>query len=282
MTLTTSTMEWLNYNRHRAYPMRRDEWREKASPESGLDCVLLDALAFNSDSAGGEELMLDRVVVGVSQTEVYMSYAGKEFKLTLSGGETSGEGSFECEKIAIPGSGARGASLSLSLSSHLYIKDILGEGEWELGCRVLESRIVRLTNGFGVDAVRTNGSAGVPGHVSAADASGEVVLEDGYRTSPVIYNGKVLVRVGTRFGIDPCKYPHDDDETYDCRSPLFFFCGQNAVNNGNVSLVGGAGVSVSQGRSYRVKSGTCAGKLVPCIEIKAGRELLDMYKPSAS
>ena len=36
------------------------------------------------------------------------------------------------------------------------------------------------------------------------------------------------------------------------RKPLFFFCGQNAINSGNVVLKGGYGISVSQGRKPSV------------------------------
>ena len=50
-------------------------------------------------------------------------------------------------------------------------------------------------------------------------------------------------------------------------------------NGGNVILKGGAGISVSQGRSYKVRSGSCAGKTIPCVEIVAGREILDVYRP---
>ena len=77
MTLTTKTMEWLNQNRRRSYPMQRDEWRSKASPESGLDCILLDALLFDADSEGEDAGALRLVSVEVSEnsTSVVMSYA---------------------------------------------------------------------------------------------------------------------------------------------------------------------------------------------------------------
>lgn len=278
--MTSETMGWLNQNRYRSYPMCRDEWREKVSPGSGLDRVLLDALVFDGDSDGARDLAVTRISVSRSETRVSFKYGEEEFNVVLSGGEQSGEGSYERVHGSISCGGMRNATFSLAFSSHAYISDVLPDGEWELGCHVLPSRVLCMSDGFGVDCVSTNGSAGVEGREDASDASGDVVLEDGYRTSPVISNGRVLVRVGRRYGLDPCAYDFSDGGRADCRKPLFFFCGQNAVNGGNVVLKGGAGVNVAQGRGYAVRDGTCAGKVVPAIEIVADKRLLDIYKPS--
>ena len=156
-------------------------------------------------------------------------------------------------------------------------------GEWKLDSPVLDSRVVRVSDGIGVDGISVNGSEGVSGHDSASKASGDVVLEDGYRTSPIIYGGKVFVRVGRRYGYNPCKFDFGDAGSRDCRRPLFFFCGQNAVNNGNIVLRGGKGVGVSQGRSYTVMDAKskCNGMTIPCVELIAGRELVDICNPVA-
>ena len=261
MTLTDRSMEWLNQNRYRSYPMIRDDWREIVSVESGLDCILLDALVFDSDARGDETLEIvsarvDGPEVEEGATSVTMRYGGREFDVRLSGGETSGEGSFESIRGTIDGGGSRRASFSLVFSSHRYISEKTGGGEWDLGCKILQSRVICLSGGAGVDAVETMGSDGVGGHASAAAASGDVVLEDGYRTSPVIFGGKVLVRVGKRFGLNPCQFDFGKGGAMDCREPMFFFCGQNAINSGNVVLSGGKGISVTQGRMYKVRSGT--------------------------
>lgn len=274
--MTSRLMEWLNQNRHRSYPMARDEWREKASPESGLDCVLLDAMVFDADANGNEALVLESVTVSSSESVVSMSYGGRTFDIHLSGGSESGEGSYECIRGVVRGSGDRGASMTLCLSSHAYIRSTLGDGTWSIGATVLPSRVLRVSDGFGVDSLHTRGSSKIRG---AADASGDVVLEDGYRTSPIVYNGGVLVRVGQRYGLNPCKYDFGEDGDINCREPLFYFCGQNGINSGNIVIKGGKGISVTQGRSYRVRSGSQAGKTIPCIEIVAGKELLDIYSP---
>lgn len=281
MTLTSNAMEWLSQNRHRAYPMSREEWRRVASPTSGLDGILLDALAFNNDASGGEGLRMLRVEVGASHTTVEMEYDGSPFSIELSGGEESGEGSYETVRGVVRGSEMRGTFMSLSFSSHAYILATIGEGRWELGCPVLKTRVISLTDGMGVDGIYTNGSSRVPGHENAALASGDVVLEDGFRTSPVIQNGKVRVRVGPKYGYDPCLYDYGEEGYVDCREPMFFFCGQNAVNNANVVLKGGPGISIEQGREYTIhdSSSHCTGKSIPCIEIIATRELLDMFGP---
>ena len=191
MTLTSKTMEWLNHNRHRSYPMKRDEWREKASPTSGLDCILLDATLFDPDAKGDESLIVSRVKVAESSTRIAFIYGGRMFGVVLSGGEEIGDGSFERVRGVVEGSGARGASVSLVFSSHAYIRSVVGDGEWKLDSPVLDSRVVLVSDGIGVDGISVNGSEGVSGHDSASKASGDVVLEDGYRTSPVIFGGNV-------------------------------------------------------------------------------------------
>ena len=280
MTLTSKTMEWLNQNRRRSYPMIREEWRKKVSPESGMDSVLLDALAFNNDAAGDEKLELESVEVTSSAVRVLMRYSGSTFPVEFSGGATSGEDSYRMMRITVPGSGMRDAVISLSFSSHAYILDAMGEGKWEIGCRVLQSRVISLPDGFGVDGIAVKGSACVEGHENPAIASGDVVLEDGFRTSPIIHGGKVLVRVGKKFGLNPCHYKCGGVGEVDCDSPMFFFCGQNAVNGANVAITGGKGISVEQGRLYTVKTGPRAGRKIPCIEITANSELMDIYRPT--
>lgn len=279
----TDAIQWLNGNRMRSYPMRRDPWRRLAAAGSpGLDCVLLDALAFDADAPAGKspELTVESIRVETGSTTVSFAYAGKPFAVELKGGDGSGEGSYVRMRGAVPGAGRVPASMSLLFSSHVYILSTLGAGSWTLGCPVLKSRVVCPSDALGVDGISTNGSDGVEGH-SAATATGEVVLEDGYRTSPVIFDGQVLVRVGTRYGLDPCRYDFGDAGSRDCRRPLFFFCGQNAINGGNIILRGGRGISVRQGGTYRVDDpkSKCNGKTIPCIEIVAGRELLDLYAP---
>ena len=277
MTLTDRSMEWLNQNRYRSYPMDRSSWREKVSPESGLDCVVLDATVFDSDSIGSERLVLESVSVYSDRSVVSMSYSGRQFNVSLEGGELDGNGSFESFKGVVQGNGSRRAHVSLVMSSHAYILEHAGKGEWSIGCEMLRSRVVSLSDGHGVDGVATSGSEGVAGHEGMSVAAGDVVLEDGYRTSPIVMNGRVLVRVGKRFGLDPCKFDFGDAGILDCRRPMFFFCGQNAINGGNIVLKGGRGISVSQGRSYKVRSGTCKGMTIPCVEIVASRELLDIF-----
>lgn len=284
MTLTDRSMGWLNQNRRRAYPMARDGWREVASPQSGLDCVLLDILLFDAGASGGEELVMESVLVAESGTVVGMRYADTAFRLQPDTGGVDGEESFSARVLTLDVDG-REVSVSAVMSSHAYIRDVVAPGfadtVVDVGRPVLASRVIRLSHGTGVDGIATNGSSGI---ADAATAEGELVLEDGYRTSPVILNGRVYVRVGRRYGLDPCNYDFGASGSRDCLSPLFFFCGQNAINGGNVILSGGKGVSVRQGRSYDVRSGLYgkrvlpyAGRTIPCVEVVAGPELRALY-----
>lgn len=288
MTLTSRSMEWLNQNRHRSYPMSRKEWRDKVPAGSALDCVLLDALVFDSSAKGNEEFRLMSINVKQGSTSVTMKYGDVEFDAEIDGGGVEGEESYECWRGAVKGAGERLIYVSLSMSSHAYMLREIGvmDSPATLNLPVLPARAVKLTVGLGVDGIAVNGSEKVcPG---SKCASGEVVLKDGFRTSPVINNGRVVVRVGKRYGLDPCKYDYGASGAKDCERPLFFFCGQNAVNNGNIVLRGGKGVSVSQGGSYEVSlrgddrddsRRRFLGKRIPCIEIVAGPELIEMYDP---
>ncbi len=279
MILTDRAMKWLDQNRFRSFPMESSEWRKKVSPASGLDRVLLDALLFDAGASGNEELVVESISVSDDDTVVSMSYGGTSFNVVLTFPSPGGGLDYETVRGRLTLADGRSVSISLVFSKHLDILGAVGTGSWNLGCRVLGSRVVRLSDGIGVDEIVSNGSSGVEGHSSARGASGDVVLVDGYRTSPIIQNGRVLVRVGKRFGKDPCHYDFGDEGATDCRKPLFFFCGQNAINSGNVVLKGGYGISVSQGRKYAVRSGRLSGREVPCIEVVANSDLLGMYSP---
>lgn len=277
MTLTSRSIGWLNYNRHRSYPMKRDEWREKVSPKSGLDCVILDAMVFNCDASAMEKLEVSSISVTNEGTEVSMKYGDRQFAVNLSGQGT--DDGFESVRMVLDGDGGRKVTMSFSFSSHEYILENVGTGTWDLGVGILESRVVNISDGFGVDGIRTNGSDGVEDRWSASVADGDVVLEDGYRTSPVVMNGEVLVRVGKKYGLNPCHYDYGKGGGTDCASPLFFFCGQNAINSGNISISGGRGVTVRQGGTYTMRDGDLEGRKIPCVEIIANSELLSIYKP---
>lgn len=280
MTLTTQAMEWLDQNSRRSYPMERDGWRERVSAQSGLDCVLLDALVVDVGATKTSDCMFESIHVTQDETRVSFSYGDHSFSVLLRGGSEDGDGSIERIRINVYSSDAKSVSATLVFSSHARIVRRVGEGSWTVGARVMPTRVVCVTGSIGVSAVFSNGSSGVEGFGERRESSGRIRLHDGFRTSPVVSGGRVLVRVGRGYGHDPCTYDFGPEGTTDCRKPLFYFCGQNAVNSGNVMLKGGPGVIVSQGRTYRVRSGTCAGKTIPCIEIAAAKELLNMYRPA--
>lgn len=269
MTLTTKAVGWLDGNRYRSYPFDQDEWRAKVPADSGLDCVVVDALVVDvGHDAGASRLVVKKIEVGDDDTVVTVGYGSQSCDIAISGGEESGPESFEAVVGRFYLGGGMYASVTVHMSSHAYILSRVGAGTWDFGdgVRVMPARHVCITDGCGLMGVRTNGSANVQG---GGVATGDVLLEDGYRTSPVVEDGHVLVRVGRKYGIDPCHYPVNT-QSEDCSRLLFFFCGQNAVNSGNVNIEGGRGISVEQGGKY-------GG--IPCIEIKADKELLELYSP---
>ena len=265
-------MDWLNQNRHRAYPFVQEEWRKYADPESGLDCILLDALVVNAGiDPEPRKLYIKSVVSLPAKTIITINYAGDTTVVEISGGSVDGPESFETLRGSWSHTGGMGCAVPITLvfSSHEYIYSNLGSINRTFpgnGMPLMPSRYVNLTEGHGVSGIQVNGSATVHG---GGVISGDVVLEDGYRTSPVVQDGRVLVRTGARYGIDPCHYPVDTRDD-DCSRLLLFFCGQNAINSGNVNINGGRGITVEQGRKYNG---------IPCIEIKTSKELLELYSP---
>lgn len=268
MTLDAKSMGWLNHNRFRSYPMEREAWRDAVGAGSPLDCVLLDAVVFDAtDGSEGRALVMTECDVGDDHTDARFSYGDIPFSVRLEGGETSGEASFESCRMTleVDDSGVP-VCLSMVFSSHAFVLEAAGRGRRTMRVPAMPSRIVRIPGGHGLDAIHVGGSAGAAG---GGDVSGDVVLEDGFRTKSVVRDGAILVKVGPGYGKEPCG--SDPDAEDQCSNLMFFFCGQNATGSksGNVALSGGRGVTVSQGE-YR---GT------PCVEIVADSELMSIYRP---
>lgn len=284
--MTEKTLDWLNANRYRAYPFVNDEGLVSDGVRVPT-CVLLDCLVVDTTH---RDVPLDLVFTGIRVTEaettIDLSYGGRTFSYAFSGGETSGEGSFAVVQTQSPESVE--LHFRLVLSSHAYILEHAGIGQWSFRGRVLPTKIVSVP-ASGVSGLQVNGSEG---EGLEGIARGDVTLADGYRTMPVIKNGRVLVMVGTKYGKDPCHhvFPDNPDKSVNCQDLLLFFCGQTASTNGDVVIGGGPGVDVSQGRTYTAKRdvpdstgtgiGIRAGERVPCIEVKATPELLRIYTPT--
>lgn len=293
--MTEKTLDWLNHNRFRAYPFADDEGlvRNRARVP---DCVLLDCLVTDTRHLGYvPELVFTEIDVTQARTKATFTYAGEEHSVEFDGSNPGYGGSSSLVKIEGHLSAAPGEELlymSFVFSSHAYILENVGEGTWRFSGRVLPSKVVSVA-ASGVMGVEANGSANVPGHESAGTATGEVQLADGFRTQPVVQNGKVLVKVGNAYGENPCHYEEDSSSSPDgqaqCGDLLLFFCGQNAPSNGNIVLEGGAGVSVKSGGLYTARRsildtygeiGIAEGESAPCIEIVADTGLMRLYRPS--
>ena len=292
--MTEKVLDWLNHNRFRAYPFVNDE---------GLicngtripDCILLDCLVMDTrKDVDSPDLVFTEIDVTTERTHVSFKYNGVPYThdLTTNNGQSS--------VTRVDGSSISGMDMDLVFmkmvfSSHDYILQNVGEGNWKFSGKVLPSKIISVP-ASGVSGISMNGSSYIEGFDSPGVAIGDVTLVDGFRTQPVIHNGKVVVKVGTAYGEDPCHYREDDPEyaehkrkTAACDGLMFFFCGQNVIDNGNVSIEGGPGVIVKQGGTYTAKSdiidtydeiGIEAGETLPCIEVIAAPSLLKLYRPT--
>jgi len=287
--MTEKTLDWLNHNRFRAYPFVDDEGLVQDGSRIP-DCVLLDCLVTDTRHLGYvPKLVFTEIDVASSRTKVTFTYAGESHSIELDGTEPAYGNSPSMVKIA----GHMGEDLmymSFVFSSHQYILETAGEGMWRFTGRVLPTRVVSVT-ASGVMGVETSGSAHVQGYEGSGTATGVVRLVDGFRTQPVVQNGKVVVKVGPTYGENPCHYDDGSspEEGTNCDELLLFFCGQNAMTSGNVVLRGGTGVSVKSGGMYTARQdivdtygnvGIAAGEKVPCIELVASSELLRIYRPA--
>ena len=299
--MTEKILDWLNHNRFRAYPFVND-----AGLVSGgvriPDCVLLDCVVMDTrHGISSPELVFKEIDVTNERTRVAFEYNGTAYSHTLTGGGGSsdlGESSIvRVDGTSIGGLASEMLFVKLVFSSHDYILENAGTGHWNFTGRVLPSKVMAVT-ASGVEGLHVNGSAHVQGFEGHGVARGDVTLVDGFRTQPAIQNGKILVKVGTNYGEDPCHYRENDayyvgqtHEQTSCDDLMFFFCGQNAIDTGDVVFEGGPGITVKQGGTYAARYaiintygevGIEAGERVPCIEVVATPGLLKLYRPSAS
>lgn len=286
--MTSKTLDWLNSNRFRAYPFVND----RGIIVNGAripDCVLLDCMVMDTrDIQDPPELIFTGITVEETYTDVFFSYGDIKTSYRIGSDPSSIEGTFVKVRGRINGDiPSRFVQMRFVFSSPSYIYNSVGTGSWQFNGKVLPTKVVSV-KASGVSGIKTNGSLLIQG---AGTATGDVHLVDGCRTQPGIKNGKVIVQVGTKYGEDPCWYkkPPEESENVDCSDLMLFFCGQNAINSGDVSISGGPGVNVTQGRKYTAKHdiidtygkvGISAGESVPCIEIVATTDLLNIYRPS--
>ena len=286
--MTEKTLDWLNLNRYRAYPLVNDGGivvDGKRIP----DCVLLDCTIMDTrHDIGIPELIFRSIDVTAERTRVEFTYAGSDFGFDITGEGENGIVVFDGRSTGDEcGIGSDFVHARFIFSSHDRIIAEAGEGRWEFSGHVLPTKIASV-EASGVTGISTSGSASVDGRDLPGTATGDVHLVDGYRTQPVVHNGKVVVKVGPSYGLDPCHYYPGHLETPSCDDIMLFFCGQNAVNSGNVTLDGGPGVTVTQGRTYLAREdimdtfgnvGIEKGEGIPCIEVAASSELLRIYRP---
>lgn len=293
--MTEKVLDWLNHNRFRAYPFVNDNGIV-CNGTRIPDCVLLDCLVMDTrKEVSNPRLVFTEIDITSARTHVVFTYDGTEHSYDITG--AGNDSSFVIvDGSSIPGMNMELVFIKLIFSSHDYILQHAGEGNWRFSGNILPSKIVSVP-ASGVSGIVANGSSYVDGFSEQNTASGDVILVDGYRTQPVIYNGKVVVKVGTDYGEDPCHYRENDPEYEEqkrkraaCDELMFFFCGQNAIDNGNVAMQGGPGITVKQGGTYTVKSdiidtygeiGAKDGEILPCIEVIAAPSLLKLYRPTA-
>ena len=293
--MTEKVLDWLNHNRFRAYPFVNDDGL-LCNGTRVPDCILLDCMMIDmSYDTPVSDLVFTEFEVDDNSITVSYSYGGVKTVKKITGDESKYAKDAITSRInvvdsAYPGGSLRTSELSLTLSTPEYIIGKVGKGKWSFNGRIIPTKVVKVPTAC-VTGIRTNGSAFVEGFDKPGIAKGDVHLVDGFRTQPVITNGKVLVKVGTSYGYDPCHYKgRQEHKTTACSDLLMFFCGQNAVNSGNVVLSGGPGVDVTTG-VYTAKAdipdskgsvGISAGEVVPCIELIASPELKRLWKPVES
>lgn len=209
--------EWLNRNAYRAFPFEEDSDFSCESGEFPAGLVL--DMRVCSFSLGPAEVRLVSAEVGDSVSLVFSCH-GTTF-------EASGSSSFL--------SGSKG-----DVSWRVFISDATEgfRGSYALKNppRLLPSRIVDIPFGVGVDTLRCGDSVAI----------GEVEVEDGYNTTLDIHDNDLRLRIGDGIGRGR-KCPDYKDDLVCEGALLYYFNGQKADSDGNISITGGAGVSVGRG-----------------------------------
>lgn len=285
--MTTKVLDWLNNNRHIAYPFVNDAGLV-VSGSRIPDCILLDCLVVDTRfDVPPSDMVFTGFEVTDKYTEVTFTYSDKTYTHRIPDSDSDSTISKYLGRVDDHVNGGM-LEITLTLSSHRYIIDNVGKGVWKFFGQILPSKIIRVP-ASGVNGISTKGSYKVEGFELPGIARGDVHLVDGFRTQPVVHDGKVLVKVGTGFGYDPCHYKgRYDVKRTSCDELLLFFCGQNAITSGDISLEGGPGINVEQGRTYTAKEdildshgniGIRKGEEIPCVEIIATSSLKRLWKP---
>lgn len=226
---------WLSSNKNRAYPFVENS-------DTGVlpSWILLDFSLYDSNSDGNNKVTCTGFEVQKPRCFLKFSYGNTDFSAQIGLGTDISLVSLDVTdtiraRLAVYGGGSE---YDLSVEDGLYKVDV----------DVLPTRIIAVQNTR--KAWSLNG------------VSGKIHLKDGYNTVARLVNGAITVSVGDGYGLGT--YCPEESDFFDCSKALLFMNGQHADTDGNINIVGGAGVTVQTGRTALVD-----GKIVPAITIKA-------------
>jgi hypothetical protein len=214
---SSAYQEWLNRNAYRSFPFEENSDFSCESGEFPVGLVLdMRVCSFGLEPI---EVRLVSASVGESVSLVFSCH-GTEF-------EASGSASFL--------SGSKDDVSWRVLISSEY-RSFAGEYRLLNPPRLLPSRIVDIPFGVGVDTLRCGEKV----------AFGEVEVADGYNTTLDIHANDLRLRIGDGDGKGR-KCPDYKDNMICEGALLYYFNGQKADSDGNISITGGSGVSVGRG-----------------------------------
>lgn len=271
----TGIEEWLDENAKRAYPFRDDADFTTDSGYSVPTWCLLDLFVSDSsvhaDSASVPVFRLEKMVVteaegdGNFDIELVFSKDGRESFSTTAAYRKDREFAY-IRQTAFADSSSGIPELCMMVRSvggaagleHPF--DIpVGEHPLSNPPEILPSRVAFLPNGVGLYRLQAGGE----------QASGVVHLRDGSNCTLRIRNGQIVMSVGRGLGTGfVCTLPEDDEGGANMGA-LLMLNGQRSDTNGNITVAGGEGVTVS--------SGSFEG--IPGVVLKAGKTVDNIARP---
>lgn len=271
--MTGGIVEWLDANASRAYPfVENSDFRTESGYEVPAWC-LLDVFVSNSAIGSGRNLyeLVEMVVKEADSGE-----DDRDIELVFSGTDGSTFSTFAAWRKGKEFAYIRQTAF---LNANPGIPELCTMVRAVGGAAGLEHPFDvpvgthRLVN---APALLQSRQAAVPGGLglyrlqAGESVSGEIHLADGSNCTLRIRNGQVVMSVGRGLGTGfVCTLPDDYDDEGRNRGALLMVNGQRSDTNGNITVAGGEGITISAGSSGNV----------PGIVVRADKTVDNIARP---
>jgi hypothetical protein len=273
---TNRLIDWYNSNQYRSYPFEEDSIFLMEDNKFAPLNLLLDILVVDTRNTitGIPEMRLSRIEKqnGTDGTDGTNDQINMVFTYTSN---------LDTINIVLPIINDGTSDIFTSMvtvespndlpifikytSTHIVSDSDIPLGEVINKPKILASKIISST----VSGVRSiQGTQG-------DKATGDIHIVPGCNTEVYINNGRIIVNLRRGAGKGTCCSGTAGSDLSDCQQAFLFFNGQEGDINGNITLVGGAGVVIQPSAPHEYYK-TKTNKIIPTIDIQAGADLIGL------